>query len=120
MEKYTVKKSQETTRKFISEIDENGSLSFLDIKVSCENNKFVVSVLRKPTFRCIFTNFEGFTRDMHKHEFTETLPPRSSRLCSNYENFRREVETFKSIFKHNNYLQNVVNHNIKVGLSPSK
>ena len=36
--------------KFTSEIEENGSLSFLDIKISCENNKFVTSVYCKPTF----------------------------------------------------------------------
>ena len=36
--------------KFTSEIEENGSLSFLDITTSRENNKFVTPVYRKPTF----------------------------------------------------------------------
>ena len=44
---------------FTSEIEENRSLSFLDIKISRENNKFVTSVYRKPTFSGVFTNFES-------------------------------------------------------------
>ena len=48
------------------EIEENGSMSFLDIIITCENNKFVTSVYHKPTFSGVFTNFESFITDMHK------------------------------------------------------
>ena len=89
--------------KFTSEIEENGSLSFLDITITRENNKFVTSVYRKPTFSGIFTNFESFVPEMHKRGLIETLLHRIFRLCSSYENFHREIETLKSIFKHNNY-----------------
>ena len=34
----------------LEEIEENGSLSFLDITITHENNKFVISVYRKPTW----------------------------------------------------------------------
>ena len=37
----------------------------------------------------------------------------SFRLCSNYEKFHREIETFKSILKHNSYPLHLVNHCIK-------
>ena len=50
---------------------------------------------------------------MHKRGLLETLLHRSFRLCSSYENFHREIETLKSIFKHNNYPQNFVNQCIK-------
>ena len=50
---------------------------------------------------------------MHKRGLIETLLHRSFRLCSSYENFHREIETLKSIFKHNNYPQNFVNQCIK-------
>ena len=36
--------------KFTSEIEENDSLSFLDITITLENNKFLTSVCCKPTF----------------------------------------------------------------------
>ena len=56
---------------------------------------------------------------MHKRGLIETLLHRSFRLCSSYEYFHREIETLKSIFKHNNYPPppppppNFVNHCIK-------
>ena len=95
------------------EIKENGTLTFLDITIRCENNKFVTSVYHKPTFSGVFTNFESFIPEMHKRGLLETLLHRSFRLCSSYENFHREIETLKSIFKHNNYPQNFVNQCIK-------
>ena len=45
---------------FTSEMKQNGSLSFLDIKINRENNKFVALVYRKPTFSGAFTNFGSF------------------------------------------------------------
>ena len=50
---------------------------------------------------------------MHKGELIETLLHISFRLCSNYEKFHREIETLKSMLKHNNYPQNFVNQCIK-------
>ena len=85
--------------KFTSEIEENGLLSFLDIRISRENNKFVTSVYRKPTFSWVFTNFKSFIPDIYKHGLVETLLHRNFRLCSNYENFNWEIETLKSVLK---------------------
>ena len=64
----------------MSKIEENGSLSFLDITITCENNKFVTSVYRKPTFSGVFTNFESFIPGMHERELIETLLHRSFML----------------------------------------
>ena len=57
----------------MSEIEENGLLSFLDITISYESNKFVTLVYRRPTFCGVFTNFGSYIPDMHKHELIETL-----------------------------------------------
>ena len=89
--------------KFTSEIEENGSLSILDITITRENNKFVTSVYRKPTFSGVFTNFESFLPEMHERGLIATLLHRGFRFCSSYDNFHRQIETLKSIFKHNNY-----------------
>ena len=51
---------------------------FLDIKISRENNKFVTSVYRKPTFTGVFTNFESFIPDIYKRGLIEALLHRSS------------------------------------------
>ena len=99
--------------KFTSEIEENGSLSFLDININRENYKFVTSVYRKPIFSGVFTNFESFIPDMYKRGLIETLLHNSFRLCSNYDNFHQEIETLKSILKRNSDPHNLVNHRIK-------
>ena len=99
--------------KFTSEIEENGLLSFLDIKLNHENNKFVTSVYRNHTFSGVFTNYESFIPDIYKRGLIEILLHRSFRLCSNYENFDREIETVKLILKRNSYPHNIANHCIK-------
>ena len=76
--------------KFTSEI-ESGSLSFLDIKISRENNRLVTSIYRKPPVSGVFTNFESFRPDINKRGLTETVLHRNFKLCSNYENFHREI-----------------------------
>ena len=95
------------------EIEKNGSLSFLDIIITYENNKFVTSVYHKPLFSGGFTNFKSFIPDIHKHGLIKTSLNRSFRLCSNYENFHRKIESFKSIVKHNNFPKNFANRCIK-------
>ena len=77
------------------EIEENESLPFLDITISCENNKFVTSDYQ-PTSRGGFTNFESFMLDMYKRGLIENLFDRSFRLCSNNKNFYREIGTLHS------------------------
>ena len=56
-----------------SEIEGNSSLSFLDIKIGCESNKFVISIYRKPTLSRGFTHFESFTTKSCKSSLIDTL-----------------------------------------------
>ena len=46
--------------KFLIETKIRGSLSFLDVKIFRENDKFVTSVFRKETFSGVYTNFVSF------------------------------------------------------------
>ena len=47
------------------------------------------------------------------NELIETLLRRSFKLCYSYENFHRETESLKSIFKNNNFPQIFLNQYIK-------
>ena len=38
----------------------NGKLSFLDLELSREGNKFATTVYRKPTFTGVYTQFDSF------------------------------------------------------------
>ena len=51
---------QHPNTKFTSEIEENNSISFLDIKINRGNNRFLSSLYRKPTFTGVFTNFDSY------------------------------------------------------------
>ena len=64
---------QHANIKFTSEIEMNNSLSFLDIKIVRENNKFTTSVCHKPTFSGVLTNFESFIPNSYKYVLIFTL-----------------------------------------------
>ena len=52
---------------YSNEKKKNGSLSFLDIKISHANNKFITSVYQKPTISRAFTSFESFISKSYKY-----------------------------------------------------
>ena len=85
--------------KFTSEIEENSSISFLDIKINKELNSFSTSVYRKPTFSGVFTNFESFIPLSYKTGLILTLLFRAFNLCSSFELFHKELVTLKIYLK---------------------
>ena len=99
--------------KFTSETENENCISFLDIKITRGNNKFMTSVYRKPTFSGVFTNFGSFIPKSHKHNSLFTLLYRAFRLCSNFERFHQEIDKLKTIFKNNGYPKRFVDFCIK-------
>ena len=89
--------------KFTSETENENSISFLDIKITRENNKFMTSVYRKPTFSGVFPNFESFIPKSYKYNLLFTLLHRAFKLCSNFERFHQEIDKLKTIFENNDY-----------------
>ena len=98
----TINNKQYVNIKFTWTSKENGLLSFLYIKISRENNKFMTSFYLKPTFSIIFTNFESSIPEICKRGLIETFLHRSFRLCFNSGNFHGEIETLKTIFEYDN------------------
>ena len=72
-------------------MEQNDSLSFLDIKISHENNKYVTSVYRKPTFSGVLANFESFIDKCYKRSLIDNLLYRGFTLSSNMEKFHQEL-----------------------------
>ena len=89
--------------KFKSEIEENNSISFVDIKIRRVNNSFSTNIYRKVTFSGVFTNFESFIPVSYKSNLIFTLLFRAFELCSNFELFHQEILNLKDIFKRNGY-----------------
>ena len=94
---------QRANIKFTSEMKMNNLLSFLDIKIFRENNKFTTWVYCKPTFSGVFTNFESFIPNSYKYASIFTLLHRALKLCSNFELFHQEISNLKNIFRKNDY-----------------
>ena len=99
--------------KFNSEIEENNSISFLDIKINRDNNRFLTSVYLKPTFSGVFTNFDSYIPLPHKSGLISSLSYRAFRLCSNFEISHQEIIFLKDIFKRNGYPYNFIDKCVK-------
>ena len=104
--------------KFSIETEINGSLSFLDVKIFRENDKFVTSVFRKETFSGVYTNFISFIPLEYKFGLVHTLLNRCFNLSSDFLKFHHEVDKLKKILSKNahprkfidNYIQKFVNN----------
>ena len=99
--------------KFTSETENENSISFLDIKITRDNNKFMTSVYCNPTFSGVLTNFESFNPKSYKYNLLFTLLHRAFKLCSNFERFHQEIDKFKTIFENNGYPKSFVDFCIK-------
>ena len=88
--------------KFTFKVEKNNNFPFLGVTICREKNKFTTSVLRKPTFSGVFTNFDSFTLISYKHGLVNTLLFPCFKICTSYEKLHNEMH-FNEIFKHNRY-----------------
>ena len=58
---------------FSFEQEKNDTLSFLDVEVSREQGKFVITAYRKPTFSGVYTHFDSFLPEVYKVGMIYTL-----------------------------------------------
>ena len=77
----------------------NWKLSFLDVEVSREGNKFVTTAYRKPNFSGVYTHFDKFLPGTtYKFRMIYTLAFRCFSIYSNRTNFHNELVFLKDIF----------------------
>ena len=80
---------------FSFEQEKNGKLSFLDIEVSQEKGKFVMTVYRKPAFSGVYTHFESFLPIIYKfgmvYTLVYTLDYCCFKICSDWTKFPEEL-----------------------------
>src|SRR5215469_695425 len=88
---------------FTSEIENNGSLPFLDILISHDSSSFSTSVYRKPSNTLLGTNF--FSNIHTKFILTplHTLFNRAYNISSNWFTFHNEISFLKIFFFSNLY-----------------
>ena len=88
---------------FTYEVEINGCLPFLDVKLCRDANGFSSSVHRKDTFSGVFTNYEAFLPEIYKKGLISTLLYRAYMINSSFLSLHDEVEKLKKIFKNNGY-----------------
>ena len=83
---------------FTSEVENEGSLSFLDVMVPREDNIFGTLLYRKPTFSGVFANYNSFIPLNYKRGLLLSLFHRAFVICSSYHKFHKEILYLKAIF----------------------
>ena len=89
-------------------------MSFLDINIILEKDRFTISVYLKPTFSGIYTHFDSFLPSSNKIGLLHTLLYRCFRICSDWTKFHLELVKVTHIFKNNH--ENFINNCFKVFL----
>lgn len=67
---------------FRSNSENQNRMSFLDIKIICENIKFATFISCKPTFRGVYAHFESFLQSTYKFGTVYKLNYRCFWMCS--------------------------------------
>ena len=100
-------------------------MSFLDVNVIHEKEKFTTSVYRKPTFRGSYNHFDSFLPSSNKIGLLHTLSYRCFRICSDWTDFTQNWTKFglsftQNVFKNNDYPENFISNCFKVFLDGNK
>ena len=91
------------TIKFTMEIEENSSISFLDVLISKRmDGRLSHTVYRKATHTDRYLNAFSHHAPSQKLGFLRTLTKRAQRICDN-ENIANELQHLESAFKLNGY-----------------
>ena len=115
--------SQHQNIKFTCEVELDSKLPFLDVTVFREDNKFVTSVYRKPTFTGLGLNFLSFTPLLYKTNCIKTLLNRAYETCSDYFSLDKEIQFLQKYFSNNAFptqlFYDIVNRFFEKKLKPT-
>ena len=92
---------QHPNMKFTCEEEKDKQLSFLDILIKRDNNKFSTSLYRKETFSGVYSNFHSFMSSSYKKGLIFTLLHRIFVITSSYEILHEEICKLKNILLKN-------------------
>ena len=92
-------------------------MSFLDILIKNEGNRFSTSVYRKKTSIGLFTQFHSFTPMSYKIGLIRCLIHRAFKFSSLYIIFHNELEKIKILLQKNMYPKSVIDNQIKTFLN---
>ena len=100
--------------KFTREMESDGQLPFLDVKVQ-RGEMFVTRVYRKPTFTGLYIPFDSFVPFRYKRNLIKNLCSRATRLCSPPQ-LLTEIEFLKGVLTKNGYPPSILRKYLKPNL----
>ena len=95
--------SRHVNIEFTSEIEENGSLSFLDVDLKRTMTGFETSVYRKPTFTGLTTKFTSYIPLQFKRNLVSTLVFGAFQISSSYFSFDKEIRYLRKMLFNNGF-----------------
>ena len=102
--------------KFTFEKESNKLLSFLDILIKNEGNRFSTSVYRNKTSLRLFTQFHSFTPISYKIGLLRCLIHRAFKISSSYIIFHNELKKINILPQKNMYPKSVIDNQINIFL----
>ena len=110
--------------RFTLEEEDNGSLPFVDVRVTKKDTGFVTSLYRKPTFSGLYTPWDSFSPTQYKINLVRCLTNRILRICSQSV-VQEELATLRKILERNGHPGHVLDKWVtqdspqrRVGLRP--
>ena len=88
---------------FTCDIENDGILPFLDVKVKRCEKEFTTSIYRKPTFTGLFSKFYAFSPKKNKENLIFTLCFRAYNICSDFLSLHEELQFLKKALQSNGY-----------------
>ena len=105
--------SQHPNIKFTSEVENNKSISFLDIKMYNNPTGFTTEVYRKPTYTGLGLNFLSFIPEQFKINCIKTLLNRAYNITTTWKSFHEEITFLNTFFKNNNFPLHIVSNQVR-------
>ena len=103
---------QDSSINFTMETEEDYSLSFLDVDIKRNKNKFSTSVYRKPTFSGLGISYFSFCSYRFKINSITTLLHRAFNICSNFHFLHHEFLFLRNFFVQNGFPELLVQSKI--------
>ena len=95
--------------RFTTEAEENGCISFLDLKVTRQNRSLKVSWFRKKTDTNVILNFYSLSPMQYKQSVIRGTVHRLLHITSTWNEFDQDLKTAKQIFEANQFPPSVYN-----------
>ena len=95
--------SKHPNKKFSIEKERDGCLTFLDVNIFRENEKFAINVYRKKTFSGVYTNFKSFIPETYKIGLIKSFLFWCFKLFSDFIKFHHKIDILESILYKNSY-----------------